>query len=337
MKFGVRFLGNYIGKAQDLIGLAVLSERSGFDSCWFAHDPFMRSSWALIPAVAVKTERIAIGTNFKPYSVDPSEILTYIVTLDELSGGRTILGIGSHGVRGFDSLGLTNDFDLAATTRESVDIIRSMLKGAVGYKGNVFKWGRDCYLRFNPTRQNIPIYISGGNEEMFRLSGEIGDGTLPMATPPRSVEYPLQLVAESAKKAGRNIDDIERVACVWMSVSKDGAMAEDAMRYVIAYFSPGMKYRPWALKEIGLTASDFTPIEDLVMKGNYEGAKKLVTDKMMKLAIAGTPDDCIREIEYLKKAGITTISIGGPLGVTPQDGIRLIGSEIIPYFRMNKN
>ncbi|MDG6996880.1 MAG: LLM class flavin-dependent oxidoreductase [Nitrososphaerota archaeon] len=336
MKFGVRLLGNYLGNSPDLVGLAVHAERNGFDSCWFAHDPFMRSSWALIPAVAARTERIVLGTNFKPYSVDPSEIVMYAVTLDELTSGRVVLGVGSHGKRGFDSLGLADNFDLLNTTRECVEIIRRTLRGGVGYDGNIFRWGSDCYLRFKPLREKIPIYISGGNEEMFRLSGEIGDGTLPMATPPESAEYPLKFVAEGAKKAGRNIDDISRVACVWLSVSKDGKAAEDALRYVIAYFSPGMKFRPWALQKIGLTPADFAPIEELVMKRDYEGAKKLVSDNMMKLAIVGTPNDCIEQIERLERNGITQVSIGAPLGPDPKEAIGLIGSQIIPHFRSDK-
>ncbi|MDG7002207.1 MAG: hypothetical protein JRN15_24170 [Nitrososphaerota archaeon] len=65
----------------------------------------------------------------------------------------------------------------------------------------------------------------------------------------------------------------------------------------------------------------------------YESAARKVTDKMLELAVYGTPEDCIKRIEMMVRKGATTVSIGGPLGKNPEEAIRLIGKEIIPYFR----
>ena len=77
-------------------GVGSLAEQKGFDFCWFPHDTFCKSTWVLTTAVAMRTERIKIGSvGTSPYTFDPSEIATYIATLDELSGGRAVLGLGT--------------------------------------------------------------------------------------------------------------------------------------------------------------------------------------------------------------------------------------------------
>jgi 5,10-methylenetetrahydromethanopterin reductase len=92
MKFGLRLI-EYVGSPRQLVDLAVLAESVGFDSVWFPHDPFMRHTWVMMAAVAEHTDRIQIGTvGTNPYTTDPSEIASFIATLDDLSKGRSILG-----------------------------------------------------------------------------------------------------------------------------------------------------------------------------------------------------------------------------------------------------
>ena len=71
MIFGLRLLGGYLGDTRMLVKLGVLAEKAGFDFCWFAHDPFMRSSWVTATAIATLTTKIKLGLNFKPYTIDP--------------------------------------------------------------------------------------------------------------------------------------------------------------------------------------------------------------------------------------------------------------------------
>lgn len=68
-------------------------------------------------------------------------------------------------------------------------------------------------------------------------------------------------------------------------------------------------------------------------RGDKEGARKLVTDDMLRLAIVGTPDECVDTISGMVEAGVTHVSLGGPLGPDPREAIRLIGERIIPAFR----
>jgi alkanesulfonate monooxygenase SsuD/methylene tetrahydromethanopterin reductase-like flavin-dependent oxidoreductase (luciferase family) len=99
------------------------------------------------------------------YTNHPAEIATYAATLDELSAGRCILGLGMHTCDMVQWTGIDVS-DPLGRTRECVDLVRRLLRGEVARNDSpVFPWGDQCYLRFKPLRADIPIYISAfGNE-----------------------------------------------------------------------------------------------------------------------------------------------------------------------------
>jgi len=329
--FGLRLLGGYLGDTRILVKLGVLAEKAGFDFCWFAHDPFMRSSWVTATAIATLTTKIKLGLNFKPYTIDPSEIIMLAATLDEYSCGRCVIGLGTHSDLMFKWLGLEGR-RIIPLIRESVLLIRQALSGAVcDFKGNEFKWDSNCYLRFKPIRNRIPIYISGFGRDLLELSGEIGDGSLPMLTPPESVEYVLKHIRAGIRKSTRKTEDFDIVGLIWLSISKDGRVDEDSTKSVIAHFGPYLDAD--ALKYIGLSVEDFAPINARLAEGDLDGAKRLISDRMLRLAVIGKPDECLEKLCELEKKGVTHLSIGGPLGPDPEEAIRLIGEKIIPYFR----
>lgn len=332
VKFGIRLLGTS-GDANYLQRLGALAEKCSFHTCWFAHDPFQRNSWVSAVAVAAATKSINIGCNVKPYTVDPSEVATFVAGLDEFSGGRAILGIGSHTDTMYDWIGLGST-NLVNLTRESVNLIRGLLSGStMKYEGRVFKWNEQCYLRFNPLRKNVPIYIPGFGKEMFRLSGEIGDGSLPMATPPESIDYPLKYIKEGAEIAGRDYSSIDTVGLIWIYISKDGTVDKKSIKRVVSYFLPYLEDE--MISRTGVTRSEVEEVRDMLLKGDYEGASSAVSDNSTNLAVYGTPEDCIKRIESMVKKGATSVSIGGPLGANPEEAIKMIGNEIIPHFKKN--
>lgn len=335
MIFGLRLLGGYLGDTSRLVKLGVLAEKVGFDFCWFAHDPFMRNSWVTATAISSLTNRIRIGLNFKPYTIDPSEVIALAATLDEYSRGRCVIALGTHSDRMFDWLGLGGK-EIVSLVRECVWLIRRAFSGgSCEFNGTHFNWTSDCYLRFAPYRSVVPIYIAGFGEELLKLSGEIGDGSLPMLTPPESVDYVLKHIRSGIVEAKRRVEDVDIVGLVWLSISKEGQVADDVLKSVIAHFGPYLEEE--ALRYVGLSRQDFAPIKDRLAKASLEEAKKLVSDKMLRLAIVGKPDECLEKIYELKKKGITHVSIGGPLGPQPEEAIRLIGKEIIPYFKHKRD
>jgi 5,10-methylenetetrahydromethanopterin reductase len=100
---------------------------------------------------------------------------------------------------------------------------------------------------------------------------------------------------------------------------------------MIATFGPYLEER--ALSSIGLSRSDFAPVRQLVESGQLEAAAAAVTAPMLRLALAGTPDQVAERIAALADSGVTQISLGGPLGPNPGEAIRLLGELVIPALR----
>ena len=131
--FSIRLL-DHLAPARTLVDWAVLAEEKGFDGCWFPHDTFRKHSWILGAAVAENTQRMTIGAvGVNPYTFDPSEIATYIATLDELSGGRAVLGLGMHTGEMVEWLGLKAS-DMIQRTREAVEMVRVAAREVVAYQ-----------------------------------------------------------------------------------------------------------------------------------------------------------------------------------------------------------
>jgi len=331
MKFGLRLIG-YLGNAREIVRLAVLAERAGFDYVWFPHDTFMANTWVITSAVATQTSRIGIGSvGTNPYTTSPAEIATYIATLDDLSSGRAVLGLGLHTEKMVEWTGIDAS-DYMVRTREAVEIIRALLRGeVVAWRGKAFQWTEQCYLRFKPYRSEIPIYVCAFGPEYLALSGAIGDGSLPMITPPESAAYMVEAITAGAREAGRDPAEVDIAGCGWLSLARDRGEATEVLRKMVSYFGPYLEAP--ALATIGLSPEDFAEIGRLVEAGQYDEAAALVTDRMTDLAMRGTPADVIRRIEAVADMGVTQVNLGGPLGPDPSEAIRLMGEQVIPHFR----
>ena len=331
MRFGIRLI-EYVGTSHELVRLAVAAEEAGFDSVWFPHDPYMRNTWVLTSAVACQTSKIEIGSvGTNPFTTDPSDIATYLATLDELSDGRALLGLGLHATdmvewSGFDAS------DYMMRTEEATELIRRLLKGEVAeFAGEAFNWSDQCYLRFEPRRDSVPIYTCAFGADYLELSGRIGDGSMPMITPPASAANMVPPIRRGLEQNPLRNEEFVISGCAWLSLSETREAAAANMRKMVAYFGP--YFEDESLAHIGLTSAEFQPLKALVQKRDYAAAYEAVTDDMLRLGIVGTPEQVIPEIEMLADLGVDEVNLGGPLGPDPMEAIRLMGSRVIPYFR----
>lgn len=332
MRFGLR-LADWFGTTQNMVELAVLAEKNGFHSCWVSHDVFMRSSFVTLTSIADHTNRMVLGnTILNPYTTNPAELAMFLASLDELTGGRAVCGISAGSLEYMSWLGIPAKKPLTRT-REAVELIRLLLAGEVAkYQGTEFSWNEQAYMRFKPLRAKIPIYIGGQGDKMLEYSGAAGDGALPLLYPPDFADYAVAKITEGAKKAGKEAGDVDIAGCVWMSIAKDREAAViDPLKELVAYFGPLLGEK--GLGSVGLTKEEMAPVHDAFMKHGLKQAIKLVSPKMLRLAIHGSPEDCISRLEELEKAGVDEVLIGAPLGPDPRSSIEIIGKEIIPRFR----
>jgi len=332
MRFSISLNSNH-GPTAEAVRLAVLAEKQGLECVWYCQDLFQRDVWVFLTAAAAHTSRIHLGTGIvTPYTVSPAELAMHAATLDEYSGGRVRLGISVGAVEFLRWVGIEARRPLSAM-RESIDIIRRLLRGErVEHDGRVFRgWTEDAYMRFKPLRDRIPIYLGAQSRRMLELTGEIADGGLPLLFPPEYIDEVLGHISRGAERAGRSLEDLDVVGCLWFSVAEDREAAKDALRDLVSFYGPHLA--PEMIAKVGLRTEDFDPIRKALSARDQERASSLVTDEMARIAIYGTPDDCIERIEALIGRGLTHVRFGPPLGPDPEETIRLVGERIIPYFR----
>jgi 5,10-methylenetetrahydromethanopterin reductase len=332
MRFGLR-LADYFGSTQNMVELAVLAEKNGFDQCWVSHDVFMRSSFVTLTSIADHTTKMILGnTILNPYTTNPAEVAMFVASLDELTNGRALCGISAGSSNFTEWLGIQKARPLTRT-REAVELIRLLISGKnAKYDGKEFQWSDQAYMRYSPVRNKIPIYIGGQGDKMLEYSGAAGDGALPILYPPDFAEYAVKKIGEGARSVGKNLKDVDIAGCIWMSVARTREEAIiPILKELIAYFGPTLGEK--GLASVGLSREQFAEVRSTFKTKGIKEAGKLVNEKMLKLAICGSPDDCISQLERVERAGIDVAMIGSPLGPDPKNSIKILGERIIPHFK----
>ncbi|MDR7522092.1 MAG: LLM class flavin-dependent oxidoreductase [Armatimonadota bacterium] len=332
LRFGLRF-NSGSGTIREVVRWAQLAEEAGFDDLWYCQDLMQRDAWVVLTAVASATRRIRIGTCIvNPFSASPAEIAMRAASLQEYSEGRFVLGIGPGDPPYLAWAGLAQRRPLTGL-REAVRLLRALLRGEdAPFNGDVFKgWTPGARLRFPLPSRPIPIYIGGQGPKVSEFMGEAGDGALPIAFPPETIDAAVGRIRAGAARAGRSLDGFDLAACVWWSVDETHEAAEEALRPLIAYYGPSL--RAETLAPIGLTPQDFDEVRAAWEAGDLPRAADLVRPPMFRLAVTGTPEEVAGRVRWLQARGATQVSIGPPLGPDRERALRLTAERVIARFR----
>jgi 5,10-methylenetetrahydromethanopterin reductase len=310
----------------ELIQTASLAESKGVESVWVADHCFWRDSLSLLAAIAVNTKRVRIGTGvLNPYTRNPAMMATSIATIDELSGGRVILGIGSGVQKSIEQMGIKADRPLEAVA-DCVNILRTLLAGKEvtmnGYYGL-----RHLKLNFKPLREHVPIFIGAIGPHMLRLAGAIGDGILfPAGTSPKFAEYAIPIVRTAAEGVGRDFRKIDIAALVISSVHENSEKAKRALRLAIAYSVSG-KVGMRSLLRSGVKFENSQLLSEIFEKIgplDPERASKHVTNQMIEvLSASGTPAEFKARLEEYRKAGVR-LPIVYPVPGESREGMKVM-------------
>jgi 5,10-methylenetetrahydromethanopterin reductase len=312
-------------------GLAAGAEAAGFDQVWVSHDLFLRSAPVLLAAAALTTERVMLGVGvLNPYSAHPVELAMHAATLQEVSNGRAILGIAA-GAPGFlGQAGIAHDKPLQRT-RQALLACRALLDGtspaAISGTGN---WGRGAGLLVPPAKR-VPIYLGAMSPRMLALGGELADGVLALLFPPEHYPVARADVARGREGAHRPPESVDVPACVWVSVGQDREAAKEALAQKLGFYGPELA--PYLLERAGLTRQDFAPAVAARERGDLSEAARSITPAMLRLGIAGTPEDVVDRCAPLVQQGATHLSFGPPLGPDPLRAVELLGQQVIPRLR----
>jgi 5,10-methylenetetrahydromethanopterin reductase len=283
--------------------LARLAERNGFESVWVGETRFLRDAIVPAAAIACATQRIQVATGVvNVFTRGPVLTAITFATLDELSGGRAILGIGTGSPLVLAPQGIA--FDRPVTRlREYVQVARALLAGErVDYKGRTIGV-TGARLDFCPLRRSIPVYLGVTGPKALALAGEIADGMLLNAFLPAAyVPRALGRIAEGARRAGRDPREVDVGQALFVSVDQASEVAKARLRPFIALY---LTRFPHIAKESGLPEERWNRIQAAVAAGGLErGAEEVGNDLVDALVVAGTPEECRARINEYREAGV---------------------------------
>lgn len=310
--------------------LAQVAERVGFDQIWCSHDLFLRSAPVVLAVAAERTSRIGLGAGImNPYTVHPSELAMVAATLQEVSGGRFLLGLGA-GAEEFLSWAGVGRPQPLARTRAAVDAVRVLLDGGSPPADEVWEWRPEARLQAPPATR-VPIYLGVMSPRMLALAGERCDGALPLLFPPEHWTAASEQARVGLASVGRPERAFDLAACVWVAIDEDVDRARSLLAEKIAYYGPS--FAPYLLERAGLSVADFDGVTAELRTSGPAAAARLVTPAMLQLGIAGGPAEVIARCTWLIDHGARHVSFGPPLGADPAAAVELLGIEVLPALR----
>src|SRR5438067_644789 len=232
-RLGIAFSGG--ASPAEVVDCVKLAETLGYESAWVA-EGHGGDQFAVLAACARETSRIGLGTAITSVFVRTAPTIAMAAaTVDDLSGGRFILGIGSsHKVQVEAEHGVPYNKPLTRT-RETVAVVRALLRdGRVEYRGETIRIeGFDLW--FAPHRKEIPIYLSAVFEKMSELCGEIADGVILTRSTLKTAASVRQWLGAGAARTGRDPATITVTSLLPTVVAESRHEALDALRPGLAF------------------------------------------------------------------------------------------------------
>jgi 5,10-methylenetetrahydromethanopterin reductase len=345
MQFGIRFPP--AEGPESTARLAREAEEAGFGYVWGVDSPLLAGAlfdpYVDLAAAALNTSKVKLGPCVTPLLLrSPVATAAAILSLDRVSDGRAILGMGSGG-SALVTLGISKRQDRVYTAgaiqrqaqlREEVTFLRRLFAGEPVSMG-----ARD--IQIDPPRP-IKIYIAATGPRALELAGEIADGVfIHVGIWPPAIKDAIERIRRGAEKAGRNFSDIDLVSSTYTAVSADGNRKADA-RYIKPEVSFLYTQRPDLLEQAGFDTSrrvpEKMPHPDMTHAYDWEeamqAADSYIPDEVAEtFCLVGPPSDAVRRIRELQEMGITQLYVRGPSSYElPHELVTTFAEHVVPHF-----
>jgi F420-dependent oxidoreductase-like protein len=320
---------------EEQLELAQEADRLGYDSVWAA-EAYGSDAATVLAWIATNTERVKIASGiFQMPARTPAMTAMTAATLDNISGGRFMLGLGISGpqvVEGWHG----QPFDKPLKrSREYIAIVRKALaRETVTYDGEFYTLprpggpGKALKLIIKPVQERIPIYLAAIGPKNTALAAEIADGWLPTLFAPDHAEVFRPSLEEGAAKAGRSVDEIDITPQVSLAIYDDVEQARNFMRPYLALYLGGMGSREKNFYKDLVTRYGFgdaaAEVQDLYLSGKQaEAMAALPAELIDQLALCG-PRDVVKErLDHYRDAGVGTLLVT-PAAATQEDRLRML-------------
>jgi F420-dependent oxidoreductase-like protein len=308
------------------------AERLGYDSVWAA-EAYGSDAATVLAWLAAGTSRVKLGSAiFQMPGRSPAMTAMTAATLDQISGGRAVLGIGSSGPQVAEGWHGQRFGRQLQRTREYVAVVRMALaRERVEFHGETLELplpggpGKALKLTIAPVQERIPIYLAAIGPRNTALAGEIADGWIPTFFSPEHVSELNALLEEGAARSGRSLDGFDIAPTVNSYVSDDREAARNLMRPVLALYVGGMGSREQNFYNKLVQRYGFEDaaqkIQDLYLEGKREEAGAALPDELIDMVSLCGPADVVRDrLAAFREAGVGTLMIS-PMAFTAPERI----------------
>jgi F420-dependent oxidoreductase-like protein len=312
--------------AEEQLRLVTEAESVGYHSVWAA-EAYGSDTASVLAWLAANTTTMKLGSAiFQMPGRTPAMTAMTAATIDQISGGRMLLGIGSSGPQVAEGWHGQPFARQLKRTREYVDILRMALgRERVVYDGEIYKLplpdgpGKPLKLMIAPVQERMPIYIAAIGPNNTKLTGEIADGWLPTFFSPEHVGDARELLEEGARRGGKDAlaDDFDIAPNVNVAIDDDVDRARDSIRPMLALYVGGMGSREknfynQLVQRYGFE-DDAKKVQDLYLDGKKDEAAAALPAELIDMVSLVGPKDRVKDrLEAYRDAGVGTL-IASPM------------------------
>ncbi|MCP4327969.1 MAG: LLM class flavin-dependent oxidoreductase [Alphaproteobacteria bacterium] len=329
-RFGLAIVAN--DPPQDFIRLVETAEDLGFEYIWVCDSSLHgRDVYAYLTLCAQHTKQAKIGVSVThPFTRHPAINANAIATIDEISEGRAILGVGT-GDRPQQELGIRPA--RVAEMQEWIPLLRNLISGEpVSYSGEHWQ-AKDATVRY-ALRRDIPIQVAASGPRMLKLAGAMGDGAIVrVGMAPEGVVFALEHLAAGVAEAGGEMDDKDIGFLVNCCIYDDRDRALREARLDTAWY---LQTAPKIAEVVGVPEETMQAVREAYRGGHLNQAQEAASNVPDELAqqfvLAGTPDEAKDLVHRIGEKGVRRLEIF-TMGPDRHQIVRSFGEHIIPAFR----
>ena len=341
-----------------ILDLALVGENEGYDSFWMPDHSVATGTkrwdaleaWITLASISARTKRLRLATGVSDtYRSHPATLAQRAATLDALSDGRAILGIGVGEAMNLVPFGIAYDKPVART-EEALEIIRKLwTEDSVDFKGDYYNLS-GAFLQPKPSvpvspsryRPTVPIFVAASSPRTMQMTAKFGDGWLPANMPVGDYRENLKKIRVMAEQNGRDPTAIEPAHFTYVALARN---RDEALKGVMTQAKMLLLSRPKILEELGFKppSYDYEMTYKLVFPG---GAKSWVA-KALELPdeavtrspyVIGGPDEVVESLEGYVAAGCRHFVLNFQVPASAlRETAELFAEKVMPHFRSGRD
>ena len=309
----------------DLVEIGTTAESEGFDALFASCHYNNRDPFVVCSRVAAATDEIRLGPGVaNPYETHPVSLASRVATLDEVSDGRAVCGLGAGDRSTLRNLGYDRDRPLRRVL-EATKVSKKLWAGERVDHDGTFR-ATDAALNYPDAVGEIPVYVGAQGPHMIRMAAKHADGVLVNASHPKDFAWADEQVETGLAERPTERGKPDFAAYASVSVAEDAEAAREAARPPVAFIAGGAA--PPVLDRHGIDRERAEAVGESVESGEFSEAFEAVTPEMIDaFCVAGTVETVAGRIAGILEYADSFVA-GSPLGPNPKEAVSLVGAAV---------